>query len=182
MGALCNYGLLKQSVLRDVAGAEELYQRALAQNPAHVHSLFNLANLQREGNRMAEAMATYKRVLSIDPCNLASMCNLAILEQRVSRNLAAAEQYFLQCLECDPRYCAALINYASLKMEQRDDASARQLYLRCVSKVARQPYACILLHGWHHARKVLVFMMPFSSTLLAQTSNPSRAYVAALAR
>ena len=79
------------------------------------------------------------------------MCNLAILEQRVSRNLAAAEQYFLQCLECDPCYCAALVNYASLKMEQRDDASARQLYLRCVSKLARQPCAGILLHSYSSA-------------------------------
>ena len=139
LGALCNYGLLKQTVMRDTAGAEELYRRALSKNPEHVHSLFNLANLQRESDRMAEAMANYKQVLSIDPSNVASMCNLAILEQRVCRNLDAAEKYFLQCLEYDPYHCAALANYASLKMEQRDDTPARQLYIRFACVMTRQP-------------------------------------------
>jgi Tfp pilus assembly protein PilF len=137
VGALCNYGLLKQTLLRDCAGAEDLYQRALAKDPTHVHSLFNLANLQREGNRMVEAMETYRRVLSIDCANVASMCNLAILEQRVCRNLPAAERYFMLCLECDPFHCAALANYASLKLEQRDSASAHRLYLRYIQRSGR---------------------------------------------
>ena len=86
---------------------------------------------------MVEAMETYKRVLSIDRANVASMCNLAILEQRVCRNFPAAERYFMQCLECDPYHCTALANYASLKMEQRDSASAHRLYLRYPERSGR---------------------------------------------
>ena len=79
--ALCNYGLLKHQVAREPAAAEALFRRALAQNPSHVHSLFNLANLMREGNRIPEAVQLYKHVIAIEPTNIDCMCNLAILEQ-----------------------------------------------------------------------------------------------------
>ncbi|HZX23205.1 MAG TPA: sulfotransferase [Woeseiaceae bacterium] len=71
-----NMGVL-YSDMRRPDEAREMYERALAADPAYVPALFNLAGLYEESGEREEALRLYERILGIEPGHGESLARIA---------------------------------------------------------------------------------------------------------
>mgnify|MGYP006280270219 FL=1 len=71
-----NMGVL-YSDMRRPDEAREMYERALAADPAYVPALFNLAGLYEEAGQREEAIRLYERILGIEPGHGESLARIA---------------------------------------------------------------------------------------------------------
>ncbi|MBI4665959.1 MAG: tetratricopeptide repeat protein [Nitrospinae bacterium] len=80
------------------SGAEKLYRKALAHDPAHVPSLVALGKLRREDGDLAEAIELHSRARAVEPENV--MAALELAEDYVrARSLNAALAILRECRE-----------------------------------------------------------------------------------
>ncbi|NBC32727.1 MAG: tetratricopeptide repeat protein [Alphaproteobacteria bacterium] len=151
-----NSAALAHELRADFAGAEPLYQRAIAigeetLGPAHPNlaiQLNNLANLYRETGRTAEAEPLYQRAIAIGEKTLgpehpdlaARLNNLAELYRQTGRT-AEAEPLYQRAIAIHekalgpehPGLATGLNNLANLYRETGPTAEAEPLYQRAIA-------------------------------------------------
>ena len=108
----------------DWDAAERLYSLVMNIDPEDTASAFNLANVLRAQNKLAEAEAAYRVAIESEPSFAEAWFNLADLLDEQRRSSAA-----LFCLEraikADPDYADAVFNLALLlqRLERTGDAA-----------------------------------------------------------
>ncbi len=75
---------------KEYAGGEELFRRALKQEPDHVEANYNLANLMVARGELETAVGFYSTALAADPEFTAALFNLARTLDKLDRKQAAA--------------------------------------------------------------------------------------------
>jgi hypothetical protein len=75
--------------------AVSFYEKAIAQDPAHTDSLYNLGKVLQELGRWEEARAAYERVLALEPDHHESRLNLANYYFGLHDSSSALRQYEL---------------------------------------------------------------------------------------
>lgn len=112
--------------------AAELYQEALALDPALSNAITNLGNLRfREGD-LDESELLYQRALTVDPTQPEAHYNLGFLAFERG-DAERAVPHFQQALEQDPSFADAHFNLAMALEELGREATARphwDTYLR----------------------------------------------------
>ncbi|RLB50219.1 MAG: MerR family transcriptional regulator [Deltaproteobacteria bacterium] len=112
--------------------AADLYQQALALDPALSNAITNLGNLRfREGD-LDESELLYQRALTVDPAQPEAHYNLGFLAFERG-DAEAAVPHFEQALEQDPSFADAHFNLAMALEELGRGAAARphwDTYLR----------------------------------------------------
>ena len=89
--------------------------------------LLELAMLQREGQRVAEALATIETVRSREPDNANALRELAVCLTAAGRR-AEAEQAYGECLRLDPSQNVARVQLGSLMLSSGRYADAIRIY------------------------------------------------------
>lgn len=98
------------------AEAEELYVKALKENPEGIEALNRLGIALRRQGKFQEAENYYVLALKTFPNNAAIYYNLGVLYVN-KQNKAKAGAYFMKCLELDPDFKEAERMLQSLKMQ-----------------------------------------------------------------
>lgn len=120
------------------AEALRLFHEALAVDPAHRDSLYNLAlvletNALGErygaGSSPGEAVATYRRLLAAHPDHAEGWTNLGVLLERLARPAEAA-QAFESAIRAAPDLAEPHLFLADLLWERGERARAADLYRR----------------------------------------------------
>lgn len=110
------------------------YERTIAENPAHVGALFNLAAVTAERGDLEEAARLYGRVLEVVPEDPETLSNLGNLMQHMGRLDEAADCY-RRALVRNPTLAAAHVNYGRLLAGQGRTDEAIESY-RAALRVA----------------------------------------------
>lgn len=106
--------------------AEALLRHALILDPGHVHTRYNLGNIQQQRGRMAEALAYYEQVVKVAPAagvyNNMANCHLAVgqLEEAV----ACARH----ALSLDASFAPAWINLGAALQDSKRLCQAVEAY------------------------------------------------------
>lgn len=139
-----NRGVIYTDYLRNDAAAERELEAALALNPKYLPALLNLANLQEDLGRRAQALVSYERILTLEPgswqalaryANLKTISGLADpLIGRLERALAdsrcrAEDRASLgfalgRALDACTAYPAAFAVYAEANRRSRESSAA----------------------------------------------------------
>jgi tetratricopeptide (TPR) repeat protein len=95
------------------AEAEDAFRSAVALDPRLADAWFNLANVQREQQRLADADASYRRVIALQPQHIGALNNLAnvLLIQERKTEAAEAFHYLGNALQDAGRTSAAAQAY-----------------------------------------------------------------------
>jgi tetratricopeptide (TPR) repeat protein len=128
----------------DLAGAIELYERARAAMPAHIHVLVNLAAAYRASGRLPEARRTLDAALQVDPRFAVAHNNLGNVLIDLGDPLAARRAYE-RAAALDPRYADPLAGLARIAEEQHRLDDARSLAGRALQLAPRNVLAALTL-------------------------------------
>jgi Flp pilus assembly protein TadD len=108
---------LAAHVAGDLASAEAGYRDAMAADPSHAESRYNLGLILQARKDLAEAVAVYTEAVALDPRHWAAFNNLGVTLNALGRRAEAVEAYE-KALAIDPDNAATLTNLA----EQRTAA------------------------------------------------------------
>ncbi|HTC14267.1 MAG TPA: sulfotransferase [Steroidobacteraceae bacterium] len=126
----------------DLPAAIQLYERARALMPTHLHVLVSLAAAYRSSGRLPEARATLSAALQINPGFAIAHNNLGnILLEQGER--AAAERCYQRAAASDARYADPLANLARLAEEEHRLEDARALAERALQLAPGSPLALL---------------------------------------
>jgi predicted O-linked N-acetylglucosamine transferase (SPINDLY family) len=111
--------------LGQIAGAEQAYRAAIAQNPEFAQAWFNLGTLQERQQQPQDALATWQAMLDkrlVDPVHslelyLMTCNNLGRLLEE-TRQLQAAEAILRSSLEADPAQPKVIQHWVHLRQKQ----------------------------------------------------------------
>lgn len=100
-------------------------ERAQTLEPGNATRLFALAEAQRRGGRLADAIDNLRRFLDARPDDINARSNLGALLLQADRNVEA-EEMLRKVLESEPRHVQAWVNLgtALMKLQRLDEAEA----------------------------------------------------------
>ncbi len=109
----------------DRQGAIDLYERALAVNPTHIHVLANLGSLYRASGRLEDARRTLEAALRVDSRFAVAHHNLGNVLLDLGERSQARRSYE-SASSLDRRYPDPLASLASMAEEEHrlEDAKA----------------------------------------------------------
>jgi len=129
-------GEVHQAVLQhqrgNLAEAERLYRRALAQAPEHFDALHMLGVLRHQQGQHEEAVDLIRKAILSKPDVPAAWINLGVALQRLGRCEDALESYD-RALALKPDYANALVNRGNAYQELRRHLEALASYDRALS-------------------------------------------------
>lgn len=114
--AALNIAAAAALALNNTALAEQYWSHAIAVAPTFADAHFNLGNLFRESQRMADAEASYKQAITIQPNHILAYYNLARMLQDAKR-LTEAEAAYLKVLSINNGYAEVHNNLGVLYHE-----------------------------------------------------------------
>jgi tetratricopeptide (TPR) repeat protein len=120
----------------DLAGAEALFRRALATDPAFAKAHNNLGELLSNQGQNEDAEKHLRRAVELDPDYVRAWNNLGNVLARFPSRKPDAEQAFQNALRVEPNNIAGLYNYATLLKSSGDAAGAKGLWQRAVEALA----------------------------------------------
>lgn len=125
----------------DTAAAIAAYRKAIALDPAHFASHYNLSLLALQQGNLPDALRSAESAVAIDPRSHVARYNLAVALQRARHPLDAAEELDRITRE-QPAEANAHLALASLcDMDLRDVARARTHYQRVLAVQPAHPKA-----------------------------------------
>lgn len=125
----------------DAAAAMAAYRKAIALDPAHFASHYNLSLLALQQGNLPEALHAAESAVAIDPRSHVARYNLAVALQRSRHPLDAAEELERITRE-QPAEANAHLALASLcDLDLRDVARARSHYQRVLEAQPAHPKA-----------------------------------------
>ena len=128
----------------DLQGAIELYERARAVMPTHVHVLVNLAAAYRATGRLPEARRTLDAALQIDPRFAIARNNLGNVLLDLGERSQALRCYELAAA-LDTRYADPLASLARIAEEEHRLDDARALAERALQLAPQDVLAALTL-------------------------------------
>jgi tetratricopeptide (TPR) repeat protein len=124
----------------DAAGAERLYRRVMAIDPADAAPPFNLGNVLRAGGRTLEAEAAYRAAVKANPDYALAWYNLAdVLDDQ--RRTSDAVDCLERALEADPNHADAMFNIGLFLQRLERHAEAATWWRRYLALDAGSPLA-----------------------------------------
>jgi tetratricopeptide (TPR) repeat protein len=111
--------------------AEEHYRAALAINPEHESSLYNLGNLLAHEGRYEEAVTQYRAALQINPEKADAHNNLGFVLHKLDRTNEAIAEYE-RALLCQPDYPDAYYNLGNALAAEHEMDAALRAYQRAL--------------------------------------------------
>jgi predicted O-linked N-acetylglucosamine transferase (SPINDLY family) len=130
----------------DLAGAEALFRRALAADPAYARAHANLGELLSNQGRTEDAEQHLRRAIDLDADDVRAWNNLGNLLARFPARKADAEAAFQNALRIEPDNVAALHNYATLLKSGGNAAGAKALWQRAVAAHPGHLKSLLALH------------------------------------
>ena len=115
----------------DSQGAIDLYERARALMPTHIHVLVNLAALYRASGRLQDARAALEQGLQVDPRFAIAHHNLGNVLADLGEG-SAAQRAYERAAALDPRYPEPVASLAWHAQEEHRLAEARNLAERAL--------------------------------------------------
>ena len=96
-------------LLKNMSGAIQTYEKAIAENPANIKPYLNLANLLLKQGQLDAARRNYFLVLEKDPKNATAYNNLGVIYGKLG-DPEQANKYFKKTLQINPTHPSALAN------------------------------------------------------------------------
>jgi len=128
----------------DLAGGIDLYERARALMPHHVHVLVNLASLYRAAGRLEDARHTLAAALEVDPGLAAAHNNLGNVLLDLGERAAALRAYE-RATALDPAYPDPIAGLARLAADEHRLDDARALAERALQLAPRSALGALTL-------------------------------------
>ncbi len=128
----------------DRPGAIDLYERALAVNPRHIHVLVNLGSLYRASGRFEDARRTLDAALRVDARFAIAHHNLGNVLLDIGERSQARRSYE-SAVALDGRYPDPLASLASMAEEEHRLGDARSLARRALQLAPRNVLASLAL-------------------------------------
>jgi tetratricopeptide (TPR) repeat protein len=117
-----------------VPEAIDAYQRILARWPGQAECWFNLAVLQRQARRLADALDSYQKALDAGVSRPEEAhLNRSVIYTDFLHQHAAAERELQLALSLNPAYTPALLNFANLCEDLGRRAEALAIYARILA-------------------------------------------------
>jgi tetratricopeptide (TPR) repeat protein len=126
------------AALRDAAGAERAYRRALALRPDHAETHYNLGLHFQESARLDEAISCYRKALSLKPA-LASAHNNLANALKVKGRREEALTHYAEAVRFDPGLADAFSNFGTALREAGRVEEAIPLLERGAALKPRSP-------------------------------------------
>jgi Tfp pilus assembly protein PilF len=140
---------VKAAEQADYQKAIKLFTKVLDTIPEHVEARRNLAMAYLESGSPDKAKELLNECVQIDINNVWSYLLLGNIYAKHDRNYDIAEFYFQKGLSINPKDNILLNNYAALKMEQRQNKEAQDLFEKALFNDPSYPntyYGLALLH------------------------------------
>jgi Flp pilus assembly protein TadD len=116
---------------RDFDHSIQLYDEAIALNPAHAEAYYQRGNALRNAGRMEAAVANYSQAIEILPSFAHAYCNRGVAEQSLGLGAAALSSYD-HAIALDPKDAMAHYNRALLMQELSRWGEALASYDRAI--------------------------------------------------
>lgn len=146
----------------DLPGATDLYERARALMPTHIHVLVNLAALYRTSGRLQESRQALEAAVQVDPGFAVAHHNLGNVLADLGED-SAAQRSYLRAVELDVKYADPLASLSWQAQEQHRLGEARTLAERALLLAPRNVLARLTL-----ARIMLRESEPASAAALCE--------------
>jgi Tfp pilus assembly protein PilF len=110
---------------RDFGGAIELYDQAIALDPAHAEACYKRGNALKNAGQFEAAIASYNQAIEIRPDYSHAYCNRGVVQQSLGLSAAALSSYD-RAIALEPTDAIAHYNRALLMQElsRQDEALA----------------------------------------------------------
>jgi Tfp pilus assembly protein PilF len=133
--ALARFAEFLYQSTADPVQAAQLYEHAVASDPANAELLQSYATFLRYDRREIDrAQELYERAIAIDPKNVNALNNFANLLREDRREFDRAQELYERAIAIDPKNVNALNNFANLLRHVRRDLDrAQELYERAIT-------------------------------------------------
>lgn len=128
----------------DVPGAIELYERARALMPRHIHILVNLASLYRAAGDLGQARSALEAALQVDPCFAVAHNNLGNIFLDLGQHAEAARCYE-RASALDPNYPDPKAGLGRIAADEHRLDEARALAERALQLAPQHPIGALTL-------------------------------------
>ena len=110
---------------KDIKGARQSFEKALAINATYLPAVTNLVALDLADNKLDQARQRYETVLAKDPKNVPAMLSLAQLKARTGASLDDVSSLIKKAITADPSNPAPRYALISLLIGSKDKDKAR---------------------------------------------------------
>jgi tetratricopeptide (TPR) repeat protein len=112
-------GLIQQHYLGELEKAEELYQKAILQNPKNAGAWFNLAFLEAGRGQSIKAVADFGEAIRLDSTYVDAYTNRGILQMQLNKSTEAMADFeFSAAAHPQDGRCVMLLGWAQCESNQ----------------------------------------------------------------